>query len=52
VNSCYFTMVAINEEGKPVAVDALDPATTEEKRRHAQAVLRKKMRLELSKRLT
>lgn len=49
VNSCYFTMVAI-EEGRPVAIPALQPATHVQVRRHREAELRKSARLELSRR--
>jgi len=50
VNSCYFTMVAVDDEGRPVAVPPLKPGSGEEMLRFEQAVLRKKMRLELGKR--
>ena len=46
VNSCFFTMVAVDEERKPVAVPALRPFTPDERRRHTAAVLRKEMRRE------
>jgi acyl-CoA hydrolase len=48
VNSCYFTMVAI-EDGRPVAIPALVPVTEVQARRHREAELRKSARLELSK---
>jgi acyl-CoA hydrolase len=51
VNSCFFTMVAVNDERGPVAVPALQPVTEEAKRRYEQAVLRKKLRQELTSRL-
>jgi acyl-CoA hydrolase len=50
VNSCYFTMVAVDDEGRPIAVPQLKPTNREEEKRFEQAVLRKKMRLELGKR--
>ena len=50
VNSCYFTMVAVDDDGRPVAVPPLQPSNEEERTRCAQAVLRKKLRLELAKR--
>ncbi|MGV7211290.1 acyl-CoA thioesterase [Oxalobacteraceae bacterium A2-2] len=43
-NSCYFTMVAVDENRKPVPVPELVPETEEQKQRHAQAVLRKQAR--------
>jgi len=46
VNSCFFTMVAVDEERKPVSVPALRPFTPNERRRHAEALLRKEVRRE------
>ncbi|WP_229218609.1 acyl-CoA thioesterase [Rugamonas brunnea] len=43
-NSCYFTMVAVDENRKPVAVPPLVPVTPEQISRHAQAQLRKQAR--------
>jgi acyl-CoA hydrolase len=50
VNSCFFTMVAVDDEGKPVPVTPLNPATPDEKRRHAEASIRKQMRREIEQR--
>jgi len=50
VNSCFFTMVAVDENRKPVAVTPLRPFTPDEKRRHAEAVVRKEMRREMESR--
>ena len=50
VNSCFFTMVSVDDAGKPVAVPALSPATPDEHRRHAAAMLRKTMRQEMEQR--
>jgi acyl-CoA hydrolase len=50
VNSCFFTMVAVDEERKPATVPALRPFTPDERRRHAAAVLRKEMRRETGRR--
>ena len=36
-NSCFFTMVALGEDGKPVPVPPLNPKTAEQQRRFAQA---------------
>jgi acyl-CoA hydrolase len=51
VNSCFFTMIAVDENRKPVAVPTLRPFTEEEKRRFAAAEVRKQMRLELNERM-
>ncbi|HAT29793.1 MAG TPA: acyl-CoA thioesterase [Janthinobacterium sp.] len=40
-NSCYFTMVAVDAERKPVAVPALELQTPEQELRFAQAKLRR-----------
>jgi acyl-CoA hydrolase len=48
VNSCYFSMVAV-EDGKPVPIPALAPVTDVQVRRQHEAELRKSARLELSK---
>ncbi|WP_115718569.1 acyl-CoA thioesterase [Gallaecimonas mangrovi] len=42
-NSCYFTMVAVDEEGKPLPVPPLVPASAEEKERFEAAKLRRKL---------
>ena len=43
-NSCFFTMVAVNENGKATAVPALVPATPDEERRMVAAKARKEWR--------
>lgn len=48
VNSCFFTMIAVDDDGKPVAVPHLTPSTADEKRRFDAAALRKRLRRELS----
>ena len=50
VNSCFFTMVAVDEDRKPTAVPPLRPFTPDERRRHAGAELRKAMRREMEQR--
>lgn len=50
VNSCFFTMVAVDDAGRPKAVPALRPFTPDEKRRHAAAEARKTMRREMEQR--
>lgn len=42
--SCYFTMVALDEDGKTLAVPQLTLETEAEKRRFAGAEIRKKLR--------
>jgi acyl-CoA hydrolase len=49
-NSCFFTMVAIDEERKPAAVPVLRPCSPDEHRRHAAAKVRKQLRQEFGKR--
>jgi acyl-CoA hydrolase len=46
VNSCFFTMVAVDDDRKPVAVPPLRPFTPDEKRRFEEAQLRKTLRRE------
>ncbi|MCX7256219.1 MAG: acyl-CoA thioesterase [Polaromonas sp.] len=48
-NSCFFTMVAIDDERKPIAVPPLRPFTLDEQRRHAAAIVRKRFRQEFGK---
>lgn len=43
--TCYFTMVAIDEQGKPCPVPALPLRNETEKRRYEEALLRKEVRL-------
>lgn len=50
VNSCFFTMVAVDADRKPVAVAPLRPFSPDERRRHAQAAGRKQLRKELAER--
>ena len=49
-NSCFFTMVAVDDEGKPASVPPLQPQTPDECRRHAAAQVRKQMRQEFAQR--
>ena len=48
VNSCFFTMVAVGDDGKPVAVPPLRPFSPDEKRRWDAALVRKQVRKELA----
>ena len=50
VNSCFFTMVAVDDDRKPAPVPALMPSTDDEKRRFEQSIMRKKVRRELAAR--
>lgn len=45
-NSCFFTMVAMNEDGTPGKVPAFVPTTPEENRRATKAQMRKAFRIE------
>ena len=50
VNSCFFTMVAVGENGKPTQVPALQPQTPEEIRRYAAGKDRRLLRQEMAQR--
>jgi acyl-CoA hydrolase len=50
VNSSFFTMVAVDDERKPVAVPPLRPFTPDERRRHAAAEARRELRREMEQR--
>ncbi len=43
-NSCFFTMVAVDDNGKGAPVPTLTPQTPDEIRRHRAAVARKELR--------
>ncbi|MGY4532335.1 acyl-CoA hydrolase [Pseudomonas sp. TE3786] len=49
-NSCFFTMVAVGDDGKPIVVQPLEPQTADEKRRVRQAQQRRDLRQELERR--
>lgn len=49
-NSCFFTMVAVDDDGKPAPVPSLRPFTADEKRRFEAAKVRKQLRQELEQR--
>ena len=49
-NSCFFTMVAVDDDRKPAAVPPLQPQNSEDKRRFMQAQQRRQIRQELEKR--
>jgi acyl-CoA hydrolase len=44
-SSAYLTMVAVDEDGRPVAVPPLEVATADEQRREREAQLRRANRL-------
>lgn len=47
-NSCFFTMVAMDDAGKPVPVPPLQPSTPDEHRRFAEAEQRKVIRQQVA----
>lgn len=49
-NTAYFTYVALDDDGKPIAADPIRPVSKEEKRRFAEAARRRQLRLEHRKR--
>jgi acyl-CoA hydrolase len=49
-NSCFFTMVAVDDERRPVAVPPLVPTTVDQLRRHGSAKVRRELRQELEQR--
>ncbi len=49
VNSCFFTMIAVDDEGRPTKVPPLAPRTADERRRFADAELRRAMRREMER---
>ena len=50
-NSCFFTMVAVDDERKPVSVPPLVPATPDQQRRHDAAKVRRQLRQEFDARI-
>lgn len=49
-NSCYFTMVAIDDDGKPVPVESIVLDSAEDRRRHEGAKRRREFRREIQQR--
>lgn len=49
-NSCYFTMVAVDENGQPIPVPSLTPQNGEERNRFEAAKLRRELRQEMERR--
>jgi acyl-CoA hydrolase len=50
-NSCFFTMVAMDDDRKPVAVPPLELLTDDQRRRDAKARIRRELRHEFAQRL-
>ncbi|WP_428024901.1 acyl-CoA thioesterase [Arcobacter sp.] len=44
-NVCYFTMVAVDKDWKPMPVPKLEPVTEDEKRRYNDAIKRREQRM-------
>ena len=44
-NSCYLTFVAVDRNGRPIAVPSITPESPDEKRRHEAAQRRRDVRL-------
>lgn len=44
-NVCYFTMIAVDEQGNPTSVPKLEPQTVDEKRRYNDAIKRRELRM-------
>jgi acyl-CoA hydrolase len=51
VNSCFFTMVAMGDDGRPTPVPPLEPQTEDEQRRFRKGEQRRALRAENAKRL-
>ena len=49
-NSCFFTMVAVDDDGKPTPVPVFEPQSSDERRRHAAAGIRRQLRREMEQR--
>lgn len=47
-NTCYFTMVAVDEKGKPTKIPPLTIETETQRRRYEEALARREMRLKAS----
>ena len=49
-NSCFFTMVAVDDDGRPTPVPPLQPAAGDETRRYAAAQIRRQLRQDMEQR--
>lgn len=50
-NSCYFTMVAVDDQGRPTPVPTFEPSTPVERQRHRAATIRRTLRRRIEARL-
>ena len=50
LNSCFFTMVEVDDDRNPVPVPDLRPFAPEERRRHAAALTRRQLRQDCGRR--
>jgi acyl-CoA hydrolase len=48
-NSCYFTMVAVDQQHKPITIEPLGPGTETTRRREKDALNRKQLRHQASR---
>ena len=48
-NTCFFTMVCVDQDGKPVALPPFVPITDEQKRRFLEASTRREIRFDMEK---
>lgn len=48
-NTCYFTMVSVDKNGKPAALPPFEPTTEEQKRRFKEAKIRREIKFEMEK---
>ena len=48
-NTCYFTMVSVDENGKPEKLPPFTPVSAEQKRRFSEAKIRREIRFEMEK---
>ena len=44
-NVCYFTMISVDEDGRPIPVPKLEPETEDERRRYNDAIARREARM-------
>ncbi|WP_445620033.1 acyl-CoA thioesterase [Kushneria sp. Sum13] len=51
-NSCYFTMVAVGDDGKSVEVPQIEPATDVERQRFESGLRRRELRREMEQRFS
>ncbi|HQH28669.1 MAG TPA: acyl-CoA thioesterase, partial [Oligoflexia bacterium] len=51
VNSCFFTMIAVDDQRKPISAPPLLPITSDERRRHKAAQARRQLRREFEQHL-